>query len=397
MNIERTAQNEASIEKLWEDFLLAGTVNEILLGEVADHLYLEDVPRPLRQAYQGKGKDPLETYAAETGLSDSIAGAVEAMEDDPRGTRPYSELLSRHDPETVAALLLERAGRHIRRYPPEAVTGNPYFQRIHPSHASSGPFRLGEADYLPFEFWQAYHFYDPSDPFGYGDAGFFDGPVRFPALFEKKRVWMSIVMSEIASMEEGIRAAKGRVVTYGLGLGYYAYMAAEKPDVDHVTVVEIDPHVVRLFKEHILPQFSHPEKIDIVQADAFQYIRDQRDGDYDYGYADFWAGTDDGFLLYLDFLPLTARFQKTRFGFWIETCFFDYYLRPMVMKWLMEKGLGRTVHLPRNEKKVHAAQDQFFHFLEKEEGCLSSPADIHRLLTPEALRRLALRFSLAKE
>lgn len=396
MNIERTAQNEASIERLWEDFLLAGTVNEILLGEVADHLYLEDVPRPLRQAHHGKGKDPLETYAAETGLSDSVAGAVEAMEDDPHGTQPYSELLRRYDPERLAGLLLEKAGRHIRRYPPEAVTGNPYFQRIHPARAASGPFRLGEADYFPFEFWQAYHFYDPSDPFGYGDAGFFDGPVRFPALFEKKRVWMSIVMSEIASMEEGIRAARGRVITYGLGLGYYAFMAAEKPEVRHVTVVEIDPHVVRLFTEQILPQFPHAEKIEICEADAFEWIRTQRDGDYDYGYADFWAGTDDGFLLYMDFLPLTARFQKTRFGFWIESCFFDYYLRPMLMKWLMKEGLGRTVHLPRNEKKVHALQDEFFHFLEQKEGTARTPAGIVRLLTPQALAGLALSFSLKK-
>ena len=397
MKIKRTAQNEAYIEALWDDFLLAGTVNEILLGEVADHLYLEDVPPRLQRPYDGDGKDPLETYAAETGLLDSIEGAVEAMADDPYGTRPYSELLRRHDPETLIETLLARTGRHIRRYSPGAVTGNPYFQRIHPAVASSGAFRLGEADYLPFEFWQAYHFYDPSDPFGYGDAGFFDGPVRFPALFEKKRVWMSIVMSEIASMEEGIRAARGRVVTYGLGLGYYAFMAAEKPEVDHVTVVEVDPHVIRLFQEQILPQFSHPEKIEILEADAFPFIEAERDGAYDYGYADFWAGTDDGFLLYLDFLPLTARFQKTRFGFWIESCFSDYYLRPMVMKWLMQEGLGRTVHLPRNEKKVHAAQEAFFHFLEQEEGRVTSPAGIDHLLTPEALSGLALQFSLKRK
>ena len=38
-----------------------------------------------------------------------------------------------------------------------------------------------------------------------------------------------------------------------------------------VTVVEKSADVIALFREHILPQISHPEKVRVVEADAFEY------------------------------------------------------------------------------------------------------------------------------
>lgn len=397
MRVRQTLQNREYIERLWEDFLLAGIGNELLLGEIGDHLYIESVPEALlARGADRTGIDPAVRYVAETGFADVVEGAVAQMEEDPRQTRPYSALLRSMTADELAGRLWERMLPHIRRFPKEAVTGNPYFQHVHPRPGKAGPFRLGQSDYLPFECWQAYHTYDPADPFFHAEAGFFDQQVQFPVLFEENRVWMSIVMSEIDSMRDGIREARGRVITYGLGLGYYAYMAAEKPEVESVTAVELDPRVIRLFREHILPQFPHPEKIHIIEGDAFAFLQTQEDGAYDYGYADFWAGTEDGFLLYLQFLPLAERFQKTRFGYWIESCFQDYYLRPAVMKWLMEEGAGRRGHIPENDRPIQDRQDRFIAFLNREEGTISAPDEMARVLSPEGLSELTRRFVRAR-
>ena len=79
----------------------------------------------------------------------------------------------------------------------------------------------------------------------------------------------------IYSNRPHIEAATGKVLTYGLKAGYYAYMAHIKPDVESVTVVEKDQRVVHLFKKHLLPKFPNPEKISIVEdadPEAFDYI-----------------------------------------------------------------------------------------------------------------------------
>ncbi|SFS94039.1 hypothetical protein [Paenibacillus sp. 453mf] len=61
---------------------------------------------------------------------------------------------------------------------------------------------------------------------------------------------------KIETMKEPVEAAFGNALTFGLGLGYYAYMVSEKDNVKSVTVVEANEHVIRLLKEHILPQYA---------------------------------------------------------------------------------------------------------------------------------------------
>ena len=60
----------------------------------------------------------------------------------------------------------------------------------------------------------------------------------FPALLENDRIWMTITPNEIETMKEPVDGAFGNVLTYGLGLGYYAYMVSEKENVETVTIVD---------------------------------------------------------------------------------------------------------------------------------------------------------------
>ena len=83
---------------------------------------------------------------------------------------------------------------------------------------------------------------------------------------------MAVKPSEIETMRAPIEEATGRVVTFGLGLGYFAYMVSEKPDVTSLDIVERSEEAIALFERHILPQFPNKEKIRIIRSDAFGFL-----------------------------------------------------------------------------------------------------------------------------
>ena len=66
----------------------------------------------------------------------------------------------------------------------------------------------------------------------------------FPAILENDRIWMTVTPNEIETMKEPVDQAFGNVLTFGFGLGYYAYMISEKEEVTSITVVEINGDVI---------------------------------------------------------------------------------------------------------------------------------------------------------
>jgi hypothetical protein len=131
--------------------------------------------------------------------------------------------------------------------------------------------------------------------------------------------WMAIKPNEIETMKEPIERAHGRVITFGLGLGYFTYMASLKKEVESVTVIERSEDVISLFKTHILPHFDNPEKINIVCADAFEYAKEQMPREnFDYAFVDLWRDTSDGVDMYIKMKKLEALSPKTHFEYWIE-------------------------------------------------------------------------------
>lgn len=390
MRIRKTKEMETHISRLWETFLLAGVAKAIMLGEVEDHMYVTPPEKPL-------GRQDAIEYMAMSGFSEDIRNAAEQIYEEPESVGIYGELAGCMQPENLMDHVMDAIISHTTLYDGEMVRQNPYYQAVHPHVSRSGALQLAMRDTLPYECIQSYHSqHDRQDPFFMSDIGFFQEKVTFPALLEKKQVWMSIVMSEIESMQPDIESAHGNVITYGLGLGYYAFMVAQKPEVQKVTVVELSPDVIYLFKKNILPQFPYPEEIEIIQGDAYEFLKQQTDGAYDFGYADFWAGILDGPELYLRFLPETRRFRQTKFGYWIESCFIDAYFRPAAMAVLMEKVLGRSVALMENKKSLRRLQQEFKGFLEKSDLLLETPDDVDALLTPERMTALVRAWGMAR-
>lgn len=400
MKIQRNEAIQNRIHELWLDFLLAGLVNDMMMGEVADHLYIEkiDNEESLLKASEMTPPGEPDPYIDEVtalGFGDTIRRAVTNLYEDPEGMKPFSELISYIDTDELMDLLFDAIAGHIHAYPSSFVTDNPYYHAISIPPASSGTIELALNNYLPYEFFQTYHARaDEGNPFFYADLGFFRENIAFPVILENNNVWMSVVVSEIESMRKDIEEAHGHVITYGLGLGYYAFMAAEKPEVESVTVVELNPHVIRLFRENILPQFPHREKIHIIEGDALEFVKTQEDGEYDVAFSDFWGGFYDGLELYLAFMPLTARFQKTKHSYWIESCFMEYFFRPVLMKVFMEKGLGREEFIPEDHEEARRVEEKFEEFLLAKDITVEAPEDLDRLLTDESVTQLMREFAV---
>lgn len=155
--------------------------------------------------------------------------------------------------------------------------------------------------------------------------GFFSEAYAFPAVFENEKEWMSLAPNENATMKQPIAQAYGRVLTYGLGIGYYAFMTARKDNVKSVTVVERNPDAIRLFNENVLPYFEHPEKIHIVHEDAIRFAAGLKQNTYEYVFADIWRDAGDGIDLYCALKQYEKNAPGTHFSYWIEKSM-DLYL-----------------------------------------------------------------------
>lgn len=149
--------------------------------------------------------------------------------------------------------------------------------------------------------------------------GFFPEPFCYPAALENGREWMTVTPNEIETMRAPIARAHGRTLVFGLGLGYFAYMVSQKPDVSHITVIEREPAIISLFQKHILPQFENADKLRIVEADAFEYAEKAlRYEVFDFAFVDLWHDVSDGLPMMRRMRPLLEKHPSMETTYWIE-------------------------------------------------------------------------------
>jgi len=196
---------------------------------------------------------------------------------------------------------------------------NPYYKSIRIENISEGSWEYKNECYLPYRGVIAGDMMLFSDMTDIPPLGFFTESFDFPAVLEDGNEWMTLTPVDLDTCEEAIAKAHGKVVTFGLGLGYYAYMVARKGEVESVTVVEKSPAVIALFEKHLLPQMECRDKIRIVEADAFEYAeRVMPDEQFDYAFVDTWRDASDGVPMYERMKKLEHLSKNTEFDYWIE-------------------------------------------------------------------------------
>lgn len=207
--------------------------------------------------------------------------------------------------------------RMVRRLEPELITRDPYVLALRAVEARCGAFRLAREHYEPMELFVRDDFHQEEDGRVYPLLGYFDQRVPYPAVMENGRIWMTVTPNEIHTIRPAAESSQGKVLAYGLGLGYYAFHALRNPEVASVTVVERSREVIELFERHLLPGFPRREALRIIRADAFEYAKNTAPQEhYDTVFTDLWHDAGDGLPLYRRMKALET--PGPRYLYWIE-------------------------------------------------------------------------------
>ncbi|OMD38833.1 hypothetical protein [Paenibacillus odorifer] len=202
---------------------------------------------------------------------------------------------------------------------------NQYYKNIKIPTIKIGSSELKYETYKPFEGFVCNDIMQTAEGRQIPQIGFFETEFSFPAVLENDRIWMTITPNEIETMKEAVDQAFGNVLTFGLGLGYYAYMVSERVNVESITVVEMNEDVIKLFNNYVLPQFKNAHKIKIIKADAFEYAQKYMSkGNYDFVFTDLWHDVSDGIDMYLKMKKFEKESPDTIFTYWIEQSILCY-------------------------------------------------------------------------
>lgn len=222
----------------------------------------------------------------------------------------------------------------VHELDPRVFEDDPYYQTIRIPEGKLGKWELKTMELAPCEAFVCNDFRVFPDGRMIPQIGFFSRAYRYPAVLENGREWMTLMPNETVTTLPAVAQAKGKVLTYGLGLGYFAFMASEKEDVSSVTVVERSEEVIELFRTHILPQFPQRDKIRVICADAFDYAKNVMPLEqYDFVFADIWHDVGDGRELYLKMKEFEHLSPDTEYTYWLEDtirCYLTKELWPTI-------------------------------------------------------------------
>ena len=96
----------------------------------------------------------------------------------------------------------------------------------------------------------------------------------FPAgtytrLTHRNYVIMSDTEAELRDHISPVIEATGKVLINGLGLGVVLQACLSKPEVEHVTVIELSEDVLSLVADHYTKEAG--DRLEIIQANAYEY------------------------------------------------------------------------------------------------------------------------------
>lgn len=128
--------------------------------------------------------------------------------------------------------------------------------------------------------------------FSFSGQGYIDFKAGTWCILQKKggfgdgAVLMSDTIMERRSNYYPSKRANGHVLLGGLGIGLIPTKIAPYPRVESITVLEIEPEIIRLVEPHIRSYLDgDSDKLRIIQADAYEWQPDRK---FDTMYMDIW-------------------------------------------------------------------------------------------------------------
>ena len=215
--------------------------------------------------------------------------------------------------------------------------------------------------------------------------GYFEEEFKYLAVLKDDVVWMSTDPNEINTMRKDINDSHGRVLAFGLGLGYFPIMCAIKDDVKEVVILEKDQTIIDIFIKHILPLFEFKAKIKVVHDDAFNYVEKGLHKEFNYLFIDIWHNPEDGLPLYLRFKKMLKNY-KGEVRYWLEKSILAMYRR-CLLTIFEEDMMGYT---KKNYLKSENEYDQIVNdlYFKTENMSFSSMEDVKEILQDKGLLKL---------
>lgn len=206
---------------------------------------------------------------------------------------------------------------------------------------------------------------------------------------------MSVTPNEVYTVQPAIDNAKGKVLTLGCGMGYFAYMASLKEEVESITIIELEQDVIDLFENSILPQFENNDKIKVIKADAIDFMKDINDGEYDYCFADIWIGIDH-IEPYFAVKEVCRHLRKTKVDYWMEDAFatlLTYNVWNEIIKSFSKINNLEVSNPNPDPSETDLRKEAFIHRLLKNVE-ISKPEDVDFYLTPKNIIKLISKSKL---
>lgn len=224
---------------------------------------------------------------------------------------------------------------HVSEYPVKNVWDDPYLSNV---KIPTRPVKQNKYSYVnsplsPLQAFQCGPMTQNADNPGIvvPAIGYSRNELVFPGIYspDYNLVCSDVVPRYMSMLKPYIDSAFGRVLCFNPCLGYFAYMASRKENVESVTIVCGDSDEADFFVNNVLPYFGRDarNKIAVLDGDQLEYLDGLDDGQYDYILCDVWdnlCDTDD----YLVSRYVLDKFVMTKVDVWLEetflTCLLTY-------------------------------------------------------------------------
>ena len=167
-------------------------------------------------------------------------------------------------------------------------------------------------------------------------------------LKQGKQEWMMASISEFRTNDPYAKKAHGNIITFGLGIGYFVYMASLNENVKSITVIEKSKEVIELFNQ-IKDQFPNKD-INIINGDAFDYFNQQYLKQFDYIYVDIYQNNIDGRIMIEKLLEqYLPPYDKC--NFWIENSCLSI-VKSLIFIYYYEQVYKTKIKIEKNNIKL---------------------------------------------
>ncbi len=167
-------------------------------------------------------------------------------------------------------------------------------------------------------------------------------------LKQGKQEWMMASISEFRTNDPYAKKAHGNIITFGLGIGYFIYMASLNENVKSITVIERSKEVIELF-DQIKDQFPN-KKIDIINGDAFDYFNERCLKQFDYIYVDIYQNNVDGRIMIEKLLEQYLP-PYDSCNFWIENSCLSI-VKSLIFIYYYEQVYKTKIKIEKNNIKL---------------------------------------------